>query len=68
MKLIDNKTGREINKGDVVITFRGEPYILDSFEAGRHSGSTGRVYLKDTLDSVDTVAFYPGVINARVEP
>lgn len=62
MKLIDMKTDRVLAKGDDVVSFRGEHYILAGWEAPHKPASTGRVYLTDADGGEHS--YYPGVINA----
>lgn len=63
MKLVDEKTGKEIKKGDIV-TSRGEKWKVISWTAPRHSGSSGKVYA-EKLDSDWSQELYPGVFGLK---
>jgi hypothetical protein len=45
VKLVDEKTGKEVTEGDELQTFRGEWVILESWREPHKEGSTGRVYV-----------------------
>ncbi len=63
-KLIDEKSGRAIDIGEEVTTFRGEKYRLESFTPPR-GPSTGRVYIR--AEGAEFAAgYYPSVIGARI--
>ena len=64
MKLVYLKTGVPVNYGDVAHTFRGEPVIVEGWQAPRHEGSTGRVYVKEMTEHGFSAAYYPSVIDA----
>ena len=51
--LVDSKH-QPVSRGDVITNFRGERTVIDSVEAPRHSGSTGRVN-----------NFFPGVFDLQ---
>lgn len=57
--LINEKTGKRINIGDTVKTFRGETRTLESFYM-KAPPSTGRVILSGGGE------YYPGVIGAKI--
>jgi hypothetical protein len=67
MKLYDNKTGKEFKAGDKIICFRGEEYVITSFQPPKHSGSTGRVYVKPEGADGDRYSqgYYPSVFDAE---
>lgn len=67
-KLIDTKTGRELQIGEIVTTFRGESRKLTDWEAPLHEGSTGRVYLRslDEDDFFGDHGYFPSVVNAQI--
>lgn len=67
MKLIDNKTGKELQIGDLVTTFRDEKAKLVGFAEPSHSGSTGRVTIQYE-ESGYCREFYPAVIGASIVP
>lgn len=46
MKLVDEKTGKQVNENEVVIDFRGDKSILISANPPRHSASEGKAYVK----------------------
>jgi hypothetical protein len=64
-KLINESTGNELKKGDIVQDFRGESHVLIGFRAPHKPASTGRVIVK-SLDSEDVREYYPSVINAKI--
>lgn len=64
MKLVYDETGKEVQVGDVAKTFRDEVVTVTGVEEPRHSGSTGRVYVK--FDGADrSREFFPSVIGAK---
>ncbi len=66
LKLIDEKTGKELNIGDKVKTFRGEEAELQGWCEPLKPTSTGRIYIK-LKEGVRE--FFPSVIGACfVEP
>jgi hypothetical protein len=64
MKMIYEQTNEAVKVGDIAKTFRGETVTVTGFEQPRHSGSTGRVYVKFE-GFEETREFFPGVIGAR---
>ena len=62
MKLINSKTKQEVKIGDMVTSFRGEKYEVRSWSEPHHSGSTGRMYVKN--DQLDR-ELYPAVFNCE---
>ncbi len=78
LKAIDEATGKEVKIGDIVTSFRGERAVLcditrvNEFHYG--GGRSGKVVVKwITNDSLaiesydDTMEYYDGVFNLRVE-
>ena len=59
MKLIDNKTGKEICYGDERITFSGNKVIVKSI-------TDNLVHVEHVSDKV-RAQYYPHVIGARIE-
>lgn len=47
MKLINVKTGQEVQKGEILTDFRGERVKLVDFTKPQHSSSSGRIYVID---------------------
>ncbi len=64
MKLVYENTGVEVQSGDVAHTFRGDPVIVEGWSEPRHTGSTGRVYIKEMRDHGCSGEYYPSVIGA----
>jgi len=62
MKLYIN--GTPAVKGQEVTTFRGEQYILVGWREPQHSGSTGRVYIRNENGERE---FFPSVVDGRFE-
>jgi hypothetical protein len=58
-----NKHGVTINIGDIVHDFRGDAAIVTDWELPKHSGSTGRVYIKEMNERGTTAGYYPSVYN-----
>ena len=65
MKLIYTDTGEPVNTGDIARTFRNEPVIVTGWAEPKHSGSTGRVYLREMGDQRFEGEYYPSVIGAQ---
>lgn len=63
--LVDDVTGKEVQPGEVVSSFRGEPYMVRGFLSPRHAGSTGRVLVSQTGGVEE--AFYPSVFNLTIK-
>ena len=57
-RLIETRTGREVQAGDTMPDFRGEPHIVRDWYA-RPAPSTGRV-------TTDKGSFYPSVIGCHI--
>lgn len=66
MKLVYDATGIEVKVGDTPKSFRGDLMQVVTIERPRHSGSTGRVYLRGA-GSIWAREFTPGVILAHWE-
>ena len=64
-KLINEKTGKEVVKGDKVISFRNEEYILDSFTEPHKVSSTGKVYVTPVGDGMRR-GLYPSVFGLKI--
>jgi hypothetical protein len=65
MRLIKESTGIEVKSGDVAHDFRGEAAIVTGWQEPRHSGSTGRVYVKEMGDKGFTGEYYPSVYGMK---
>jgi hypothetical protein len=63
MKLFDVATGRLLQVGDAVQTFRDETCTLTGMTPPRRVPSTGRVKLR--FDNGWEMEYYPGVIGAK---
>jgi hypothetical protein len=64
-RLIHNATGKILNPGDKVKTFRGEDVTVLGHIEPKHEGSTGRVIIRDA-DGYEN-EYYPGVIDATIK-
>lgn len=64
MRLVNAKTGAEVNRGDKVINFRDEPAILKGWVKPKHSGSTGRVVVSHHGDEMHH-EYYPSVYGLK---
>jgi hypothetical protein len=62
MKLIHEATGNEVVDGETVTDFRGDKAVVTGREEPRHSGSTGRVYVRA---NGWTNGFYPSVFDMK---
>lgn len=62
-KLIEVASGNEVKPGMHVLTFRNEVCTVTGFQAPRHAGSTGRVFVK--LGGAD-LAFFPSVCGLKI--
>ncbi len=62
MRLVDSKTGKELQVGDAITTFRGESDTLKRiWQPGTSQGGNGgRVELENGM-----CPYFPGVINAQ---
>ena len=47
MKLVLKETGKEINIGDTLVSFRGDSYTLVSKNPPHKPSSQGKVYVED---------------------
>lgn len=65
MKLIREKTGEQINTGEVVHCFKGKAAIVTGWEPPRHEGSTGRVYVKEMKEGGFEMGYYPSVYGLK---
>jgi len=65
MRLIKETTGVEVNTGDIVHDFRGKAAYVTGWATPRHSGSTGRVYVKEMNDQGFTGEYYPSVYGLK---
>jgi len=63
-KLVHKDTQLEVEKGETVIDFRGDSAIVTGWEEPRHSGSTGRVYVRP-VDAEWTQGYYPSVFDLK---
>jgi hypothetical protein len=63
-KLIDEKTGRDLNVGDLRLTSRGEEVRITSFAPPHKPESSGKVNVKFIGDDVPG-EYYPSVIGAK---
>ncbi|MHA1970733.1 MAG: hypothetical protein ACTSXE_02680 [Candidatus Thorarchaeota archaeon] len=64
-KLVDKKTGQEIELGSIRTSFRGDKLKILNFTAPHKPGSTGKVYTRD-IDNGWTQEYYPGVVGAKI--
>lgn len=65
MRLIRESTGTEVKTGEVVHDFRGEAAIVTGWALPNHSGSTGRVFIKEMSDQGFTGEYYPSVYGLK---
>ena len=65
MKLVNEKTLKEVHTGDLVKTFRSEYGILKHFTIPHKPGSTGRVCVE--LNGLQQ-EWYPSVIGCKFIP
>jgi hypothetical protein len=65
MKLIDSKTGEQMQRDARVQTFRGEKAILLGWKPPHRPGSTGRVYVEFVEDMARLHEFFPSVIGCK---
>lgn len=63
MKLVYDKTNKEVKIGDITETFRGEKCKVISFTEPLKSSSTGRVYVE--FDNNTRREFFPSVIGTK---
>lgn len=61
--LVSDVTGKELNKGDEVLTFRGERVVITGGAAPHKPASTGRVYIRYKDGIIGE--YYPSVVFAR---
>jgi hypothetical protein len=57
--------GEAVLPGTPLLTFRGEPVVLEGGRPPQHDGSTGRVWVK--TDSGRTDEFFPSVVGLKWE-
>lgn len=65
MRLIKETTGEEVKTGDVVHCFRGKAAIVTGWAQPNHSGSTGRVHIKEIGERGFTGEYYPSVYGLK---
>jgi hypothetical protein len=65
MRLIKESTGVEVKTGDTVHCFRGKAAYVTGWALPKHSGSTGRVYVKEMSDRPFSGEFYPSVYGLK---
>lgn len=65
MKLVRETTGQPIKTGDVVHDFRGKAAYVTGWALPKHSGSTGRVYVKEMTERGADREFYPSVYGLK---
>jgi hypothetical protein len=64
MQLFSTRTGKPVAKGEEVTDFRGEKAIVVGWEEPRHSGSTGRIYVRPQGAKLDE-GYYPSVYDCE---
>lgn len=69
MKLVHDETLKPVGIGDRVVDFRGEEAIIVDMQEPHHSGSTGRVYVREIGPSGEpdgpSQGYYPSVYNLK---
>lgn len=66
MRLVYESTGKPVEIGDRVKSFRGEPYEVVRIEGPRRSGSTGRLWVRnDSMRPTDETSYFPSVFGAE---
>jgi hypothetical protein len=65
MRLIKETTGVEVKTGAVVHDFRGKAAIVTSWALPDHTGSTGRVHIKEIGERGFTGEYYPSVYGLK---
>jgi hypothetical protein len=59
-----HESGRPAQKGEEVTSFRGEKMIITGGRPPHHSGSTGRIWVKENNSDRE---YYPSVCDLRWE-
>ena len=67
MKLVRETTGQPIKTGEVVHDFNGKAAYVTGWAPPKHSGSTGRVYVKEMSDQGFSGEYYPSVYGLKWE-
>jgi hypothetical protein len=65
MRLIKESTGVEVKTGDIVHDFRGKAAYITGWALPKHSGSTGRVHVKEMSDRPFSGEYYPSVYGLK---
>lgn len=65
MKLIYEKTGAQVQTGDIAHDFRGKAAVVTGWELPRHEGSTGRVYVAEMRENGFNMGYYPSVYGMK---
>jgi hypothetical protein len=65
MRLIKETTGVEVKTGDIVHDFRGKAAYVTGWALPKHSGSTGRVHVKEMSDRPFSGEYYPSVYGLK---
>ena len=63
MNLIHSKSKQLVKINDTVVSFRGEKYTVVDMTEPLHSGSTGRIYVKNDLGM--RREFFPSVFDCE---
>lgn len=63
-QLVKSSDGSIVNIGDRLLTFRGEMVEVTDFREPRHTGSSGRVYVK--FANGQDREFFPNVIDCEI--
>lgn len=65
MKLIYEKTGIEVQSGDIAHDFRGKAAVVTGWELPKSEASTGRVYVKEMNEQGFSGEYYPSVYGMK---
>lgn len=65
MKLIHEKTGREVETGEVLHAFNGKAVTLISMRAPEHKGKAGYVFVKEMSESGFCGEYYVSVFGLK---
>ena len=61
MKLINSKTKQPVHIGEVAHDFRGKAAVITGWQVPQHTGSTGRIDIREMDEHGLSASYYPSV-------
>jgi hypothetical protein len=63
--LVSEITGKLINPGETITSFRGEPHVFKYISRAPEAGKTGKIIVS-LPNSTQELEFYPSVFNCHI--